>query len=125
MLLACAGLVIDGGSALNARMTLADDVEQAARSGAQQIDVVALRSNGVVQLDERAAEGRAFYYLGGLGYGVVRADAAGDAVTVAAQDTVAPKLLSLVGVPPCEIRACAAAQAVTGAGAAAPAAGAC
>ena len=26
VLLACAGLVIDGGTALNARMTLADDV---------------------------------------------------------------------------------------------------
>ena len=59
VLLACAGLVIDGGSALNARMTLADDVEQAARAGAQEIDILTLRSSNLVQLDPRAAEARA------------------------------------------------------------------
>lgn len=125
VLLACAGLVIDGGTALNARMTLADDVEQAARAGAQEIDVVALRAEDVVRLDQRAAEGRAYGYLGGLGYTVTSASALGDTVTVAAQDTVAPKLLGLVGVPPFVIRACAAAQAVTGGGTAAPAPGGC
>jgi Flp pilus assembly protein TadG len=125
VLLACAGLVIDGGTALNARMTLADDVEQAARAGAQEIDIVALRSNDVVQLDERSAEGRAYAYLGGLGYTTTSADALGDTITVAAQDTVAPKLLSLIGVPPFDISACASAQAVTEAGAAAPAQGLC
>jgi Flp pilus assembly protein TadG len=113
VLLACAGLVIDGGTALNARMTLADDVEQAARAGAQEIDIVALRANDVVQLDPRAAEGRAYAYLGGLGYSVSTANAAGDQITVGAQDQVAPKLLSLIGVPPFDISASATAQAVT------------
>jgi Flp pilus assembly protein TadG len=113
VLLACAGLVIDGGTALNARMTLADDVEQAARAGAQEIDIVALRANDVVQLDPRAAEGRAHAYLGGLGYTVSSATAAGDQITVGAQDQVAPKLLSLIGVPPFDISASATAQAVT------------
>ena len=113
VLLACAGLVIDGGTALNARTTLADDVEQAARAGAQEIDVVALRSNDVVQLDPRAAEGRAYAYLGGLGYNVSSASAFGDQITVGAQDQVAPKLLSLIGIPPFDISATATAQAVT------------
>ncbi|HET6651722.1 MAG TPA: pilus assembly protein TadG-related protein [Nocardioides sp.] len=113
VLLACAGLVIDGGTALNARMTLADDVEQAARAGAQEIDIVALRANDVVQLDPRAAEGRAHAYLGGLGYTVSTATAFGDQITVGARDQVAPKLLSLVGVPPFDISASATAQAVT------------
>lgn len=113
VLLACAGLVIDGGTALNARMTLADDVEQAARAGAQEIDIVALRSNDVVQLDARAAEGRARAYLGSLGYSVSAANALGDTITVGAQDQVVPKLLSLVGVPPFDISASATAQAVT------------
>lgn len=113
VLLACAGLVIDGGSALNERMTLADNVEQAARAGAQEIDIVALRSNDVVQLDPRAAEARARGYLGSLGYGNVDATAFGDSITVGARDQVAPKLLSLVGVPPFDISATATAQAVT------------
>lgn len=113
VLLACAGLVIDGGTALNARMTLADDVEQAARAGAQEIDIVALRANDVVQLDPRAAEGRAYAYLGGLGYTVSTANATGDQITVGARDQVAPKLLSLIGVPPFDISASATAQAVT------------
>ncbi len=113
VLLPCAGLVIDGGTAINARMTLADDVEQAARAGAQEIDIVALRANDVVQLDPRAAEGRAHAYLGGLGYTVSSANAAGDQITVGAQDQVAPKLLSLIGVPPFDISASATAQAVT------------
>lgn len=113
VLLACAGLVIDGGTALNARMTLADDVEQAARAGAQEIDIVALRANDVVQLDPRAAEGRAHAYLGGLGYTVSTATAFEDQITVGARDQVAPKLLSLVGVPPFDISASATAQAVT------------
>jgi Flp pilus assembly protein TadG len=113
VLLACAGLVIDGGNALNARMKLADDVEQAARAGAQEIDIVALRSNDVVLLDARAAEGRAMGYLGTLGYTTMTATATGDQVQVAAQDTVRTKLLLLVGVPDFDISASATAQAVT------------
>ena len=68
VLLACAGLVIDGGSAINARMKLADDVEQAARAGAQQIDIDTLRGSNVVTLDGLAAEARARQYLNALGY---------------------------------------------------------
>lgn len=113
VLLACAGLVIDGGNALNARMKLADDVEQAARAGAQEIDVVTLRTSDVVRLDARAAEGRARAYLGGLGYTTMNATALGDTVTVGAADQVAPKLLSLIGIPPFRISASATAQAVT------------
>ena len=39
-----AGLVVDGGGALNARMTLADDVEAAAVAGAQATDELRLRA---------------------------------------------------------------------------------
>ncbi len=113
VLLACAGLVIDGGSALNARMTLADDVEQAARAGAQEIDIITLRGSSVVQLDPRAAESRARGYLGSLGYTAMNATALGDSVTVAAQDTVPTKLLNLIGISTFTISATATAQAVT------------
>ena len=56
---------------------------------------------------------RAPAYLGGLGYTVSSASAVGDQITVGAQDQVAPKLLSLIGIPPFDISASATAQAVT------------
>ena len=120
VLLACAGLVIDGGTALNARMKLADDVEQAARAGAQQIDLVALRQDNVVRLDPSGAEARANAYMSAIGYTnygahvVNCADGTPNAcVQVAGQDTVPTTLLKLAGVPPFTIRASATAQAVT------------
>lgn len=114
VLLACAGLVIDGGSAINARMKLADDVEQAARAGAQQIDIEALRGSDVVRLDGLAAEGRARSYLNALGYTRVTVPpVTGDTITVHAEDTTTTKLLSLIGVHDFDIAATATAQAVT------------
>lgn len=114
VLLACAGLVIDGGSAINARMKLADDVEQAARAGAQQIDIEALRGSDVVRLDGLAAEARARSYLNALGYTRVTVPpVTGDTITVHAEDTTTTKLLSLIGVHDFDIAATATAQAVT------------
>ena len=114
VLLVCAGLVIDGGSAINARMKLADDVEQAARAGAQQIDIDTLRGSNVVTLDGLAAEARARQYLNALGYTRVTVPpVTGDTITVHAEDTTTTKLLSLIGVHDFDIAATATAQAVT------------
>lgn len=120
VLLACAGLVIDGGTALNERMKLADDVEQAARAGAQQINVVALRDDNVIVLDRTKAEGTARSYLAQIGYAsydaqvVDCADGAQDAcVRVAAQKQVPTTMLRLAGVPPFTVKGSATAQAVT------------
>jgi Flp pilus assembly protein TadG len=114
VLLACAGLVIDGGSAINARMKLADDVEQAARAGAQEIDIVALRGQNVVTLDGLAAEARARNYLNAIGYTRITVPpVTGDTITVHAEDTTTTKLLSLIGVHDFDIAATATAQAVT------------
>ena len=41
-----AGLLVDGGAAINARLRAADIAEQAARSAADQIDVEHLRATG-------------------------------------------------------------------------------
>lgn len=112
-LLACAGLVVDGGTALNARMKLADDVEQAARAGAQEIDLVTLRSSGVVQLDQGAAQARAQTYLGGLGYDSGSVAVTGDAVTVSADDVVRTRLLTLIGIGTFDVSATATAEAAT------------
>ncbi|MFC4586586.1 pilus assembly protein TadG-related protein [Sphaerisporangium corydalis] len=56
-----AGLLVDGGAAINARLRAADIAEQAARAAADQIDVENLRLTGQVRLlgDEGAVCGRA------------------------------------------------------------------
>lgn len=112
-LLACAGLVVDGGTALNARMKLADDVEQAARAGAQEIDETALRGPGVLQLDAQAAATRARGYISSLGYSNAGVTVAGDSITVSADDTVSTRLLGLVGINNFDVSASATAEAVT------------
>jgi Flp pilus assembly protein TadG len=120
VLLACAGLVIDGGTALNARMKLADDVEQAARAGAQQIDLDVLRQDHVVRLDPGSARARADGYLGSIGYTNYNAEVVNCAdgtpnacVQVAARDVVPTTMLRLAGVPDFRIEASATAEAVT------------
>ncbi|MEV0233302.1 flp pilus-assembly TadE/G-like family protein [Nonomuraea sp. NPDC050786] len=45
-----AGLLVDGGAAINARLRAADVAEQAARAGADQIDVDHLRATGQTRL---------------------------------------------------------------------------
>jgi hypothetical protein len=56
-----AGLLVDGGAAINARLKAADVAEQGARAAADQIDVETLRSTGQVRLsaDDGAVCGRA------------------------------------------------------------------
>ncbi|UAL28691.1 hypothetical protein K8W59_12555 [Nocardioides rotundus] len=112
-LLAVAGLVVDGGNALNARMKLADDTEQAARAGAQQIDELALRENDVVQLDQAAAQQAASGFIARFGYNNAGVNVTADEVTVGASDRVNTVLLSLVGVRSFEVNAVATAEAVT------------
>ena len=112
-LLAVAGLVVDGGNALNARMKLADDTEQAARAGAQQIDELALRNNDVVRLDQGAARQAAGSFIGRFGYTNTGVAVTGDEVTVGASDQVDTILLSLVGFRSFQVNAVATAEAVT------------
>ncbi|GGO18156.1 hypothetical protein GCM10010116_36560 [Microbispora rosea subsp. aerata] len=54
-----AGLLVDGGAAMNAHLKAADIAEQAARAAADQIDVETLRATGEVRLlaDESAVCG--------------------------------------------------------------------
>ena len=98
-LLVMAGLVVDGGNAINARQKISDDVEQAARAGADQIDLLALRESGVIVVLEARARTAATSYLVGLGYdpGRIGVNVAGNEVTVSAQDTIDTQLLSFIG----------------------------
>lgn len=111
--LLCAGLIFDGGSALNARMRLADDVEQAARAGAQQIDVERLRDQGEVAIDVGKAEASARAHIASFGYTDVAVLVDGDEVSVSASDQVRTKFLSLVGINTYDVAASATSQAVT------------
>ena len=63
MLLVVAGLVVDGGLAINARSTAFDIAEQAARAGAKEVDIETLRSTGRVQVDRGAGETAANDFL--------------------------------------------------------------
>lgn len=112
-LLAVAGLVIDGGHALNARMKLADDTEQAARSGAQQVDEAVLRSTGDLRLDQGNARRAAATFIGRFNYSNAGIDVTEDEVTVRATDTVDTTMLNLIGIDHFEISAEATAEAVT------------
>ncbi|HEY6744566.1 MAG TPA: pilus assembly protein TadG-related protein [Mycobacteriales bacterium] len=54
-----AGLVIDGGAALEAKQRAADSAEQAARAAAGQCDVALLRSLGDCRITDRGAVNQA------------------------------------------------------------------
>lgn len=62
-LFAMAGLVLDGGTALAARQRTADLAEQAARAGADALDLSALRATGTQTLDPAAAQAAACRYV--------------------------------------------------------------
>ncbi|GGD24079.1 pilus assembly protein TadG-related protein [Nocardioides daphniae] len=112
-LLVCAGLVLDGGQAMNARTRMADNVEQAARAGAQQIDVPHLRATGEVRLDGAAAEARAQDFISSFNYPNVAVTVTGNQIRVEAKDVVDAQMLSLIGVDTFDVGASATSQAVT------------
>jgi Flp pilus assembly protein TadG len=115
-LLVMAGLVVDGGNAINARQKISDDVEQAARAGADQIDVPALRATGVIVVVEGQARAAAAAYLTGLGYdpGRISVSVAGNEVTVHAEDTIETQLLTFVGRNTFEVEGTATARPAAG-----------
>lgn len=98
MLFLLAGLVVDGGFALNAREKVYDDAEQAARAAANEIDIEHLRATGEVVILQGAATQRAQQYMSDRGYDPSRVDVdvgAGE-VTVWAERTVDTSLLQLI-----------------------------
>lgn len=105
----CAGLVIDGGRIVGAKVSASDHAENAARVGAQQ--VVSLRAGQWV-LDAARAKRNAEAYLVAHGVdGSVAVNA--NRVTVTVQSTVSTTLLRLVGVVTKSVHATRFAQPVT------------
>lgn len=98
-----AGLVYDGGLAIAARQRAADIAEEAARAGANAVDVDALRSGAPLQLDETQACDNAVELVSRDGDGSVRScfvDAINPSVLhVRVHVTVRPVLLALFHFP--------------------------
>ena len=96
-LLAMAGLVLDGGLALAAKVHAIDDAQAAARAGAQAIDIPLYRSTGSITLDPAQAVSDAQGFLAAAGeHGTVAV--AGETVSVTVTITQPTQILSVVGV---------------------------
>lgn len=115
-LLILAGLVVDGGNAVNARQRAIDDAEQAARVAANQISEVALRGGSQVVVDAVAADAAARDYLVHRGYASdqIWVVSTGDSVEVTVHDTVETQLLSLALIPTFDIEGVASARTAVG-----------
>jgi hypothetical protein len=101
-LLLVTGLVFDGGRAIVAKRHAINTAEQAARSGAQALDITSVRSGGPYRLDPGQARRTALAYLAGAGETgtvAVSRDATGDLVSVVVPFTVRSSLLTLAGLP--------------------------
>ncbi|MEO9151749.1 MAG: Tad domain-containing protein [Lapillicoccus sp.] len=116
VLFGVAGLAIDGGRVINARDRAYDVAEQAARAGANQIDVPELRRSGRVVLLQGDAAGAASNYVrqnsgftldGGI-------TTTATTVTVPLKAKLQTTLLSLLNINDLDIEATATASAVTG-----------
>ena len=96
-LVAMAGLVLDGGLALSAKVQAIDDAQAAARAGAQAIEVPLYRSTGQITLDAQQATQDAEGFLTRSGHtGSVTVD--GEQVTVTVTIRQPTQILSLVGI---------------------------
>jgi len=92
-----AGLVLDGGLALAAKVQAIDDAQAAARAGAQAIDLPTYRATGQITLDAGTATTDAEQSLKTAGQnGTV--NVAGDVVTVTVTVTQHTQILDLIGV---------------------------
>ena len=90
-------LVFDGAQAMTAKAHGLDAAQQAARAGADQIDLVVLRDTGAVQLDPPAAEAAAHEWLQRAGI-TGTATATTDEITVTVTMTESALLLAAVGI---------------------------
>lgn len=78
-----AGMAYDGGQVIHAHNAARNDAEQAARAGAQQIDITHLRQTSEPRLDPAEAEAAAVDYLAQVGAtGTATVDGADITVTV-------------------------------------------
>ena len=118
-LILCAGLVLDGGHVLAARRAAISIASQAARAGAQELDIDTLRLTGTFHLDPRRAAAAAEAFL-------ATADKPGqvtvhlDEVHVVVHDHQALHILGIAGLGDVQVTGRASARVVHGISAAEP-----
>lgn len=92
-LLMAAGLAIDGGRKVNLLREASHLADNAARAGAQAVDLDTLHTTGHISLLEHEAVRHAGDYLAALGHTAADVVVAGDTVTVTIVLTADPVLL--------------------------------
>jgi hypothetical protein len=96
-LIVLAGMVFDGGMAMKGRVQALDEAQEAARAGAQMIDIPTFRATGQAVLDPGPAVTAAEGYLAETGdTGTVSVD--GDVVTVTVTHVQHTEILSVIGI---------------------------
>ena len=113
VLLVLAGLVFDGGQILTARREANNLARQAARAGAQELDVNSVRAGNPV-LDHVAAEARARQYLADRGVTPDSVVVTAERVEVTVSADQPTPLLSLVGIRHRRVTATASARSARG-----------
>lgn len=108
-----AAVILDGGNAMAARVHALDLAQEAARAGANQLDLTELRTTGQLRLDPAAARAAAQDFLTSVhSTGTVTATTVQVTVTVTrAQPTM---LLSAVGIDSITVKATATATPIAG-----------
>ncbi|MGH9030833.1 MAG: pilus assembly protein TadG-related protein [Acidimicrobiia bacterium] len=112
-LLALGALVFDGGQIFTARREANNLARQAARAGAQQLDVAQARA-GTFTLDPAAADTAVRDYLGDQGITPTSLRITGDRVEVTVTLTQPTRLLALLGIEERTVTATASARAARG-----------
>ena len=92
-LLAAAGLVVDGGRKVNTLREASNLADNAARAGAQAVDLDTLRTDGNLLLLPDAAEQQARDYLTELGHTATEVVVTDATISVTVEITVNPVLL--------------------------------
>jgi Flp pilus assembly protein TadG len=113
VVLVLAGAMIEGGNAMSARGHATDVAQQAARAGADNLDLAALRNDGLVRIDPAAAQTAARAFLAQVGEtGTVTASPTQVSVTVTV--TRPGILVPILGINTLTVRATATAAPITG-----------
>jgi hypothetical protein len=108
-LLVLAGLVLDGGLALGAKVRASGQAEAAARAGSQAIDLAVYRATGAVRLLPTEAAAAAQDHLATVGAtGTVTVS--GDTVTVTVTASQNTQLLGLAGISSLSVQGTGSAQ---------------
>jgi hypothetical protein len=92
-----AGLVLDGGLALTAKIRAVGEAQEAARTGAQEIDLAAYRADGTLRLLPQEASTAAHNYLAATGH-TGKVSVVDKAVNVTVTVSQPTQLLGLVGI---------------------------